>query len=94
MTIPFGEKDVTPVTFGYDVVDEVELGWLADLDDVLLDDIRSGYGGFGYDTIDVLHEGRKHEIPTLCTQCHETWLMGPEALAAGKCWRCRTGNDP
>ena len=47
--------------------------------------------GFGYvrtpDSVDVLNAGR--EIAVRCLQCRQEWLMGPEALASGKCWRCR-----
>jgi len=59
-----------PVTFGFDVLDTIKLG----------------YGAFGYDVIDILNEGR--DIPKRCPECNEAWLMGPEALAAEKCWRC------
>src|SRR6516165_12840543 len=44
---------------------------------------------YGFDVIDVI-ESRRHDIPARCTGCNEAWLTGPEALAAGKCWRCRT----
>jgi hypothetical protein len=56
----------------------------------VLDTIQYGFGAWGYDTIDVINEGRERDIPTRCTACNEAWLMGPEALAAGLCWRCRT----
>jgi hypothetical protein len=59
--------------FGFDVLDTIELG----------------YDAFGFDVVDVLDEGRERDIATRCTQCGEAWLMGPEALAAGKCWHCR-----
>jgi hypothetical protein len=65
------------VTFGYDVVDLVEDGRGNDA------------VGAAPDVVDVL-ESRKRDIPTRCTQCGEAWLMGPEALATGKCWPCRT----
>jgi hypothetical protein len=55
----------------------------------VLDTLEYGYGAFGFDVIDVLNEGRERDIPTRCPECGEAWLMGPEALAAGKCWRCR-----
>lgn len=57
----------------------------------MLDTLQYGYGAFGFDVIDVINEGRERDIPTLCPQCRDAWLMGPEALATGKCWRCRTG---
>ena len=53
-----------------------------------LDTLEYGHGAYGFDTLDVLN-ARKRDIPTRCTQCGDAWLMGPEALAAGKCWRCR-----
>jgi hypothetical protein len=63
-----------PPTFGFDVLDTLLLGY---------------WPPFGYDVIDIL-EDRKLDLPVLCTQCGQEWLAGPEALAAGKCWRCRT----
>jgi hypothetical protein len=65
------------IRFGFDVLDALEWGW---------------WPPFGYDVIDVL-ESREHDIPTRCTQCNDAWLTGPQALAAGKCWRCRTSGD-
>jgi hypothetical protein len=59
-------------TFGFDVLDTIQLG----------------FDAFGYDVIDVIDAGR--EIAMLCTECSDAWLMGPEALATGKCWQCRT----
>jgi len=66
-------------TFGFDVLDALASG---------------GYDGWAFDVIDVINEGRERGIPTLCLQCREAWLMGPEALAVGKCWRCRTNGAP
>jgi hypothetical protein len=63
-----------PPVFGFDVLDTLEYG----------------FGAWGYDVIDVINEGRERELPTLCLGCGEAWLMGPEALASGKCWTCRT----
>jgi hypothetical protein len=63
-----------PITFGFDVLDTIEYG----------------YGAWGFDVVDVINEGRELDIPTRCTECGEEWLMGPESLAAGKCWSCRT----
>lgn len=63
-----------PCTFGWDVIDA-------------LNTLR-GYDGWAWDVIDVINEGRA--IPTLCPECGEAWLMGPDALALGKCWHCRT----
>ena len=79
-----------PIAFGYDVLDVVRLRLLDDLEDVL-DVIESGDDyHFGSDVVDWLRDGREHELATLCPVCGEAWLMGSEALAAGKCWRCRT----
>jgi hypothetical protein len=68
-----------PDSFGFDVVDVVE--W--ELDDLT--------PPFGYDTVDWIEDGLHHALPVLCPSCGEEWLSGPKALAAGKCWRCRTG---
>jgi hypothetical protein len=54
-----------------------------------LDTLEFGWVG-GYDVIDWIHEGREHDIATLCPVCRVHWLMGPETLAAGMCWQCRT----
>ena len=54
-----------------------------------LDTIELGFDAFGYDVVDVINAGQT-DIPTLCPVCESNWLMGPEALAAGKCWQCRT----
>jgi hypothetical protein len=64
-----------PRTFGYDCVDCIENNW---------------WPVDGYDVVDWINEGCEHGITTLCTQCREVWLMGPEALKSGQCWRCRT----
>ena len=63
-----------PTEFGFDVLDTLEYG----------------FDAFGFDVVDVINEGRERDIPTRCTGCGEAWLMGPEALAAGRCWACRT----
>ena len=68
-----------PLTFGFDVLDALhQRGFSACV-----------HRHFGRDVIDVINEGRELDIPTRCTECNEAWLMGPEAQAAGKCWRCR-----
>jgi hypothetical protein len=74
-----------PAEFGYDVIDV--LGWGFD---VYRD---TPIESEGYDTVDWI-EDLAHDLPTLCPVCGETWLMGPEAQAAGKCWRCRTNGVP
>ena len=69
--------DDDPVVFGFDVLDTLHLG----------------FGAFGFDVIDVINEGCERDIPTLCLECHKVYLMGPEALASGKCWRCRWARE-
>jgi hypothetical protein len=64
-------------TFGYDPVDCIENNW---------------WPVDGFDVVDYL-ESRDHDIPTRCPGCNDAWLTGPEALAAGQCWRCRTNGD-
>jgi hypothetical protein len=73
--------DTESVTFGFDVVDAVESNH------------RDPTPPFGYDTVDWI-EDLGHDLPVRCPQCHEAWLMGPEALAAGECWSCRTRSAP
>jgi len=56
---------------------------------VTLDSLAAGHWPpFGFDVIDVINEGRV--IAMRCTGCHQAWLMGPQALASGLCWQCRT----
>jgi hypothetical protein len=69
--------DDRPPPFGYDALDTLALGY---------------WPPFGLDVVDII-EGREHGIPTRCTQCGQAWLMGPEALAAGLCWGCRTNGS-
>lgn len=52
----------------------------------VLDTIDRGYGAFGFDVIDVIEDDQN--LPRRCG-CG-VWLMGPEAVAARKCWRCRS----
>jgi hypothetical protein len=59
----------------------------------VLDTIEDGFAYTAFDVIDVLDD-RHHDIPTRCPQCNAAWLMSPQALAAGKCWRCRTNGGP
>jgi hypothetical protein len=70
-----------PRSFGYDVVDVLRLDF----------DLTPP---FGYDTVDWIEDGLEHAVPVLCPSCGAAWLSGPEALAAGECWPCRTGSRP
>lgn len=64
--------------FGYDGVDVLRWQW---------DDLTPP---FGYDTLDWIEDRLRHHMTVLCASCGRVWLSGPEALAAGVCWGCRT----
>jgi hypothetical protein len=86
------------LTFGFDVLDTLDtlnLQELLELQARLVvnvangDPVEWGDGAFGFDVVDVIND-RQSDLATLCPGCNERWLMGPEALAAGLCWSCRT----
>jgi hypothetical protein len=62
------------VEFGYDVLDTREYG----------------YDAWCFDVVDVINAGRERDLPTFRPDSNAMWSMGPEALAARKCCRCRT----
>jgi hypothetical protein len=69
----------------YDVVDFIRHNLIDDVHD----DINRGFH-FTDDPLDWIRENTDHELARLCPVCDEHWLMGPEALEAGRCWQCRT----